>query len=43
MSNRLQEMLYRFIDKYADVYKEVNSTQNYKNLFGSLIRSCMPD
>lgn len=39
MSNRLQEMLYRFIDKYADVYKEVNSTQNYKNPFSSLIRN----
>ena len=43
MSNNLKNMFYRFTNEYANVYAEVNRTQNYRHPFGSFIRNDIPN
>ena len=32
------DKLYKFINEYADVYRTVTQTQNFKHPFGSFVR-----
>ena len=43
MSNNLKNMFYRLINEYANLYAEVNRTQNYRHPFGSFIRNDIPN
>ena len=43
MDNSLKNMFYRFINEYANLYAEVNRTQNYRHPFGSFIRNDIPN
>ena len=43
MDNSLKNMFYRLINEYANLYAEVNRTQNYRHPFGSFIRNDIPN
>ena len=43
MDNNLKSMFYRLINEYANLYAEVNRTQNYRHPFGSFIRNDIPN
>ena len=43
MDNSLKNMFYRLINEYANLYDEVNRTQNYRHPFGSFIRNDIPN
>lgn len=43
MDNNLKNMFYRLINEYANLYAEVNRTQNYRHPFGSFIRNDIPN
>lgn len=43
MSSSLKNMFYRLMDKYAEIYAEVNRTQKYKHSFGEVIRKDIPN
>lgn len=43
MDNSLKNMFYRLINEYANLYAEVNRTQNYRHPFGSFVRNDIPN
>ena len=43
MDNSLKNMFYRLINEYANLYAEVNRTQNFRHPFGSFIRNDIPN
>ena len=43
MADTLHNLLYKFMDQYANVYDEVNTNQNYKHPFAEIIRKSIPN
>ena len=43
MKNNLADFLFRFMSEYAEIYQEVQRTQNYRHAFGALVRDSIPN